>query len=84
MDVQKGELLWEEQFQGTELTKDWNKGKGSWKVESGALRGAELPEDKHHAYTSRKVTDPNVVIQFSFKLDGAKWMGAFFDGKEHV
>jgi len=80
----KGELLWEEKFDGAELSKDWNKGKGNWVVETGSLKGAELPADAHHAYSSRKVTDPNVVIQFSFKLDGAKWMGGFFDGKEHV
>ncbi|HVE41797.1 MAG TPA: LamG domain-containing protein [Planctomycetota bacterium] len=80
----KGDLLWEEKWEGSELPKDWYKGKGNWVVESGALKGAELPADAHHAYTSRKVTEPNAIIQFSFKLDGAKWMGGFFDGKEHV
>jgi hypothetical protein len=82
--VKKGELLWEEKWEGSELPKDWYKGKGNWLVESGGLKGAELPADAHHAYTSRKVTEANAVIQFSFKLDGAKWMGGFFDGKEHV
>lgn len=80
----KGELLWEEKFDGSELSKDWNKGKGKWLVESEVLKGAELPEDKHHAYCSRKVTEPNAIIQISFKLEGASWMGGFFDGKEHV
>ncbi len=80
----KGDLLWEEKWEGTELPKDWYKGKGNWVVESGQLKGAELPADAHHAYTSRKVTEANAIIQFSFKLDGAKWMGGFFDGKEHV
>lgn len=80
----KGDLLWEEKWEGAELPKDWYKGKGNWQVESGALKGAELPADAHHAYTSRKVTEANAIIQFSFKLDGAKWMGGFFDGKEHV
>jgi hypothetical protein len=80
----KGDLLWEEKWEGSELSKEWYKGKGNWQVESGSLKGAELPADAHHAYTSRKVTEANAVIQFSFKLDGAKWMGGFFDGKEHV
>ena len=80
----KGELLWEEKFEGTELSKDWHKGLGNWTVESGVLKGAEVPADKHHAYASRNVSDPDVIIQFSFKLDGAGWMGGFFDGKEHV
>jgi hypothetical protein len=80
----KGDLLWEEKFEGSELPKDWYKGKGNWIVESGTLKGAELPADAHHAYTSRPVKEPNAVIQITFKLDGAKWMGGFFDGKEHV
>ena len=80
----KGELLWEEKFEGTALSKDWHKGLGSWTVESGVLKGAEVSADKHHAYASRSVSDPDVIIQFSFKLDGAGWMGGFFDGKEHV
>jgi hypothetical protein len=82
--TKKGDLLWEEKWEGTALPKDWYKGQGNWTVESGSLKGAELPADKHHAYTSRKITEINVVIQFSFKLDGAKWLGGFFDGKEHV
>jgi hypothetical protein len=81
---EKGELLWEEKFEGTAFSKDWHKGQGDWKVTDGILSGAELPADKHHAYCSRKVADPNAVIQFSFKLEGDGWLGAFFDGKEHV
>ncbi|HLY08139.1 MAG TPA: hypothetical protein VKW04_02420 [Planctomycetota bacterium] len=82
--VKKGDLLWEEKWDESEWPKDWYKGKGNWQIASGELKGAEVPADAHHAYTSRKVTEINVVIQFSFKLDGAKWMGGFFDGKEHV
>jgi hypothetical protein len=82
--VKKGDLLWEEKWDESDWPKDWYKGKGNWQIESGELKGAEQKEDAHHAYTSRKVTEINVVIQFTFKLDGAKWMGGFFDGKEHV
>lgn len=81
---QKGPLLWHETFPGDALSKDWHKGLGSWSVSDGVLKGAEVPADKHHAYASRKVTETNVVIQFTFKLDGAGWLGGFFDGKEHV
>jgi hypothetical protein len=80
----KGELLWEEKFEGTALSKDWHKGQGDWVVESGVLKGAEKPADNHHAYASRGIAQPNVIIQFSFKLEGAGWAGGFFDGKEHV
>lgn len=80
----KGELLWHETFPGDVLSKDWRKGQGNWSVEDGALRGAEVPADKHHAYASRKVGSPDAILQFTFKLDGAGWLGGFFDGKEHV
>lgn len=80
----KGALLWEETFSGGAWGKEWRKGQGSWAVENDALKGAELPADKHHAYISRPVSTPDAIIQFSFKLDGAGWLGAFFDGKEHV
>jgi hypothetical protein len=80
----KGDLLWEEKFEGGAWAKEWRKGQGDWKVEGDALKGAELPADNHHAYISRPIAEPNAIIQFSFKLEGARWAGAFFDGKEHV
>ena len=82
--TKKGELLWEEKWEGTDWPKDWNKGKGNWQVDSGQLKSAELPADAHQAYASHPVKEINAVIQFSFKFDGAKGLGAFFDGKEHV
>src|SRR5579872_5533897 len=63
--TKKGELLWEEKWDETEWPKDWNKGKGNWQVDSGQLKGAEVPADAHHAYSSRKVTEINAIIQFS-------------------
>ena len=80
----KGELMFEENFEGGQLSKDWSSGKGDYKVEGDALKVAEVAADKHNAYKSRKVTDPNVIVQFSFKLDGCPWMGAAVDGSNHV
>lgn len=83
--TKKGELLWEEKWDETEWPKTWYKGKGNWQIENGQLKAAEVPADAHHAYSSRDVADANVVIQFSFKLDGCKWLGGFFDGKgKHI
>jgi hypothetical protein len=79
----KGELIWETTFDGT-YPKEWHKGKGNWQVEGDTLKGAELPEDKHNTYMSREIPTPNVIVQFSFKLQGCPWMGASVDGKEHV
>src|SRR5689334_15172216 len=62
----KGELMFEENFEGSQLSKEWSSGKGDYKVEGDALKVAEVAADKHNAYKSRKVTDPNVIVQFSF------------------
>ena len=78
----RGALVWHEKFEGDAFPKEWHQGKGTWVVEKGTLKGAELLEDKHQAYASRKVSAPDAVLQFDFKLDGARLVGAFFNGKE--
>jgi len=80
----RGALLWEESFPGTTLSKDWRKGLGSWQVEGGVLKGAELPQDNHAAYLYRQVSTPDVVLQFSFKFAGAKLVSCLFKGDFHV
>jgi len=79
----KGELLWEQKFDGS-FPKEWHRGKGDWQFEGDALKGAEVAADKHNTYMSREISTPNVIVQFSFKLQGCPWMGASVDGKEHV
>ena len=79
----KGELLWEQHFSG-EFPKEWHKGKGDWQIDGDALKGAEIAADKHNTYMSREISTPNVIVQFTFKLQGCPWMGASVDGKEHV
>jgi hypothetical protein len=79
----KGDLLWEQHFEG-DFPKEWHKGKGDWQIEGDALKGAEVPADKHNTYMSREISTPNVIVQFSFRLQGCPWMGASVDGKEHV
>jgi len=79
----KGELLWEQHFDGS-FPKEWHRGKGDWEFEGDALKGAEVAADKHNTYMSREISTPNVIVQFTFKLQGCPWMGASVDGKEHV
>jgi len=82
--AKRGELLWEESLEGGAWAKDWNRYKGSYTVESDGLKVAEIASDGHHPALSRKLGADNVVIQFSFKLDGSPWMGFALDDKEHV
>src|SRR5690349_25165128 len=72
----RGELLWVEKFEGGAWSKEWNKYKGNFVVEGDAVKSAELAADGHHPAMSRKLGgDNNVIIQFSFKDDGAQCMG---------
>jgi hypothetical protein len=80
----KGAPLWTEAFKGPDFPKDWHKGKGTWVLENGTIKGSEIPGDKHNTYMSHPITTPNVIIQFSFKIEGATWMGVSVNGKEHV
>jgi hypothetical protein len=81
----RGELLWEEKFEGGAWSKEWNRYKGNFVVEGDAVKSAELAADGHHPAMSRKLGgDNNVIIQFSFKDDGAPWLGFSLDDKEHV
>ena len=83
--TKRGELLWEETFEGGQWSKEWNKYKGDYKVVEGdKLKVAEIAADGHHPAMSRKLGGTNVVVQFKFKFDGSPWIGFAMDDKEHV
>ena len=69
--VERGKLIFSEEF-NQPLAKGWMDGKGKWEIVDGVLRGAELAEDKHGAVKRNPVKFHDAVVQFSFKLDGAK------------
>lgn len=54
------------------LAKAWLTPKGAWEIVDGVLKGAEKSEDKHGAVARYPLAFDDAVIQFSFKLDGAK------------
>ncbi len=65
--------------------KEWKAAKGKWEVADGAMRGAERKEDMHGAVTRYDVAFNNGIIQFSFKLDGARASSLSLNGaKGHI
>lgn len=86
----RGPLLWEETFSGGTWNKEWNKYKGNYIVEKDQLKVAEQAGDGHLPTMTRNFKESNVVIQFAFKFEGAKWIGVQLDDasndakKEHV
>jgi hypothetical protein len=81
--TKRGELVFADAFDAPVL-KDWTGNKGKWLLEDGRLKAAELAADMHHPARGRKVGYHDAVLQFSFRLQGAKWLGIGFDDKEHV
>jgi len=79
-----GKLLFQDDFSGG-LGKQWRAAKGSWESADGALKVAEKPEDKHGAVARHAMKFKDVIIEYSFKLDGARATTlSINDAKEHV
>ncbi len=63
----------------------WKVAKGKWEPADGALRGAELPEDKHGAVMRLAGTFSDFVLDYEFKFDGAKATSLSINGaKGHM
>lgn len=54
------------------LSKEWKAAKGKWEVVDGVIRGSEVKADMHGAVARHPLGTSNVIIQYSFRLDGAK------------
>lgn len=52
--------------------KDWKAAKGEWKPVDGGMKAKELKDDMHGAAARLPVKFKNAVIQFDFRLEGAK------------
>ena len=86
----RGPLLWEETFANGAWSKEWSRYKGNYVVEKGQLKVAEVAGDGHLPTMTRSFKESKVILQFSFKFEGAKWLGVQLDDatndqkKEHV
>lgn len=69
--TERGKLLFSDDL-AQPLSKEWKAAKGKWEVVDGAIRGSELKADLHGAVARHTVPFHNVVVQYSFKLEGAK------------
>ena len=80
----RGKLLFEDALDAPP-GKNWAVAKGEWKAADGALIGAEKESDHHGAVMRHALPMRDVVIQYSFKLDGAKGISLSLNKtKEHL
>jgi len=76
----RGKILLQEDLQKA-FQKGWAGGKGKWEFVDGAVRGSELAADKHGAVKRLPLDFHDAVIQYDFKLDGAKTTTFSINGK---
>ncbi len=69
--TERGKLLYSNELTQP-LSKDWRAAKGKWEIVDGTLKAAELKADKHGAVARHELPVQNAIIQYSFKLDGAR------------
>src|SRR3954466_999493 len=82
--AERGKLLLTEDF-ATLNPKEWPAAKGKWEASDGALKGAELPADKHPGVVRRQAVFTDAIIQYDVKLDGAKGTTLSINGaKGHI
>jgi hypothetical protein len=76
-----GKLIYENTFASGQDAK-WKTAKGKWEATGGALRGSEKPEDHHPGVTRMPLAQQDFIIQYEFKLEGAKMTTLSVNGKK--
>lgn len=67
---QKGELLFEETFECSELPENFRNGKGEWvMIDGNSLRGRQQEKDNHTAFRKMFLEHQDVIYQFDFKFE---------------
>src|SRR5581483_9419555 len=69
--TERGKLLFADDLTHP-LGHEWRAAKGRWEVVDGAIRGTEQKADMHAAVIRHALPFRDAVIQYSFKLDGAR------------
>jgi poly(3-hydroxybutyrate) depolymerase len=68
--AEKGDLLFEESFDGPDLPERFRTGTGDWSIHDNALHGQELKSSHHSAFRKLFLNHQDVVYQFDFKIEG--------------
>lgn len=66
-----GEVIYESKLDAAPAA-PWKAAKGQWELKDGVLRGSELAADKHGAVTRLPNKLSDFVIEYEFKLEGAR------------
>jgi len=67
-----GQCLLQTDFASEPLDPAWKAVRGTWEVKDGALRGQEIPEQKHAAVLRHELAVHDFIATFVFRFDGGK------------
>lgn len=67
---EKGELVFEESFDGTELAQGWAAQFGDWKPVDGVLVAKQVAADNHAAAARRRLPMQDGIYEMRFRLTG--------------
>jgi hypothetical protein len=68
----------------TPLPEEWSVRHGTWEVQDGVMKVAEVPENKHAAVLWHQVPLQTGAVDCEFMLDGAKTFILGCDGEKHI
>jgi hypothetical protein len=75
----KGKLLLEENFEGGELPKGWNRNTGKISVAGGVLHASQVAADEHVGAFRKAVPVQDCAVQVDFQFAGARVFNLGFD-----
>lgn len=82
--TERGKLIFSDSL-NQPFGSEWKVAKGKWEVVEGTMKGCELKADMHGAVTRHAMDAKDVIIQYRFKLDGAKATTLSINGtKGHI
>jgi hypothetical protein len=81
--AQKGAAIFSDDFERTELGKDWHVATPTFTVADGIMTGSQTRQE-HGAVASVPAAFQNAIIGFKFRLEGASMINAVCDDKAYT
>ncbi len=79
----KGKLLFEDTFERRELGKAWDVHPNSFRIDQGVLIAGQRPDADHGAVSQTFLDFQDLILEFSFRLDGAAGFNLVIDDRRY-
>ena len=79
LSAKPGKVLFEDNFDGGALGKQWAVNKGEWVIKDGAVAGSSKKEENHAGVFFLNLPNHNAIIRFSFQIADEKGFGLSYN-----